>query len=314
MKSNKIMITTSLYLNEYMGVKKLTIINSTLECYEIKRNVLKKFLNNNHDLDISGTYFLLNKNNIYVGQTDQLSRRLMQHHNKRPSSDFDKIIFFMDKDVWSKTYFDYLEWFFIGKIFKQNNYKVLNIGKRGNEPKLSELEEWSINDSIDQISLLLINCGVELEETKQEIEEMLVDNKDIITQTDDIIKNIDLTNDIFYFRNAKIKTIDKTFVIYKDSIVRGTNKLANDNVGDRTKASQNGWYKKLNEIVINLIKQNKLIKLEDRKYHVINDIEVNDWSISTLTNFVCGNTGVLGLDAWKNSKGVSIREFLVKYK
>ncbi len=70
MKSNKIMITTSLYLNEYMVVKKLTSINSTLECYEIKRNVLKKFLNNNHDLDISRTYFLLNKDNSYVGQTD----------------------------------------------------------------------------------------------------------------------------------------------------------------------------------------------------------------------------------------------------
>jgi len=312
MKSDKIMITTSLYLNEYMGVKKLTIINSTLECYEIKRNVLKKFLAKNNDLDISGTYFLLNKNNIYVGQTDQLSRRLMQHHNKRPASDFDKIIFFMDKDVWSKTYFDYLEWFFIGKIFKQNNYKVLNIGKRGNEPKLSELEEWSINDSIDQISLLLINCGIELKETEQEIQEMLVDNSDIVTQTDETIKNINFTNNIFYFRRAKMSMVDNGFIIHKDSIVAGVNKPPNKSVGDRTRLSQGGWYKKLTIIVNNLISEKKLIKLDEQKYEVVENIKVETWSISTLTNFVGGHTGVLGLDKWKNSDGISVREFLVK--
>lgn len=79
-------------MNDLKGLKIHKLNNNNIRCIEIPRNLLKQI----SDIDLinnSGIYFLhdLDSRSLYVGQTDDLLKRFLDHNKKK---DFEKIIAF----------------------------------------------------------------------------------------------------------------------------------------------------------------------------------------------------------------------------
>lgn len=166
MKSRTTVINTIIYMDNLKGLKLHKLNGNNIRCIEIPRNLLKQ----TSDIDLisnSGIYFLhnLESQSLYVGQTDDLLKRLLDHNRKK---DFEKIIAFtVETNDWSRTYIDYLEWYYINQIRGQDFWVLDNDQPREKKPNISPFEEPTLLDLIDNIDILLFASNIKFNDQKQ---------------------------------------------------------------------------------------------------------------------------------------------------
>lgn len=166
MKLKQTIINTIIYIDDLKGLKIHKLNNNNIRCVEIPRNLLKQISDINL-INNSGIYFLhnLNSQSLYVGQTEDLLRRFLDHNKTK---DFDKIIAFsVENNDWSRTYIDYLEWHYINQIKKQDFWILNNDQHCEKKPNISQFEEPMLWDLIDNIDILLFANNVDFNNKKQ---------------------------------------------------------------------------------------------------------------------------------------------------
>lgn len=171
---NRENITTLLYLDGLnKGIRIHKIGNENLRCIELSRDNLKDINVLESEKNNSGIYFLLNgeNNEIYVGQGTDIQKRLKNHHNKN-EKEFNKIYFFvMDNNDFSKTFIDYLEWYYINKVVKQSFYSHSNKDLRTKQPLISKFDEPTVDKIIQGINIFLLFCNIDLNILEQKSDE-----------------------------------------------------------------------------------------------------------------------------------------------
>ena len=124
-----------------------------------------------NDFKIEGIYLLLGQddegnNSIYIGETDNIDRRIY-HHTKDENKNFaDTIITISSytRERISKDELHYIERKLIN-LFNASDYKVEN-GNSGQGKELSPFDKLQIADDLEFILLALESFGVKLENTE----------------------------------------------------------------------------------------------------------------------------------------------------
>ena len=124
-----------------------------------------------NDFKIEGIYLLLGQddegnNSIYIGETDDINRRIY-HHTKDENKNFaDTIITISSytRERISKDELHYIERKLIN-LFNASDYKVEN-GNSGQGKELSPFDKLQIADDLEFILLALESFGVKLENTE----------------------------------------------------------------------------------------------------------------------------------------------------
>lgn len=181
-------------------------------------------------------YFLLKERNIYIGQTNNLKSRII-NHSKDESKDFDFVIAFIsEKNIFSRTFIDYLEFYYMNKFYDCGQFNVINTVNR-NEPSISKTEKIKIDDSIETINNFLLSINIDLFNSLNNRNYFFVDNKknNIVKKSKFInVKEIDFKNK--KNRNIDIYRTEKTFKNIKKegwvkkSISENISKITLDNV------------------------------------------------------------------------------------
>ncbi|MEG1009801.1 MAG: GIY-YIG nuclease family protein, partial [Clostridia bacterium] len=196
---NEKVINTLLCHKGILGVKVHKINNGVIRCFEVVSNEIKS-IDNLNNINNSGIYFLINNDSkkLYIGQSNNILKRI-KDHNKDKEKNFNKFVAFVsDSNDFSRTYIDYLEYYFINESkFDSFNYILENDAKRNIEPIVSEFELPTIEETISNIKALLLNIGI------------------------DYINKVNIKSDILNEEiNEEIFTYKKVNLIYKDGEFR----------------------------------------------------------------------------------------------
>lgn len=290
--TNKV-IKTIIYSGKYYGLKRSESSHNKIIMNQFGANLIKT-LSDYDNLQKSGIYFLINEkeNNaeIYIGQANCLYERFKQHNNDS-EKEFNKVICFYHLENFSKTYYDYLEYYYIDKINSQNYYICMN-GNTRKTPNISEIETIEINIYIDSINEYL------------DFAEINFNNNAFDNNSNKSNNNID--NNIFYFENASLIYTNVNFYLLKGSKIKNDNKEWKNKDDKWIKWSKNRKekFKSFIENNINHLQKN------DNYYTLTNDLKVS--SPSWASCLVRGVTSSNGWLDWKNKDKKTLDEIYRK--
>lgn len=267
---NKENITTLLYLDGFKGIRIHKIGNENLRCIELNRNNLKDLKILEREKNNSGIYFLLNEedNQIYVGQATDIQNRLKNHLSDN-AKEFSKIYFFvMDNNDFSKTFIDYLEWYYINKIANQFFYNSINKDPRTREPLISEFDKPIVEKIIQGINIFLLFCNIDLNILEQKGEE-----------------------EKFWFGNGELIYSSGKFILLKNSKIKHPSyqKIATD------KSRVDRWFEE---------NENYLQKIDENNWTLTRDVTIN--SPSFAGRLCSGKSSENGWIVWKNKEDKSL--------
>lgn len=107
-----------------------------------------------------GVYLLVSEDKVYIGQANELLRRIIEHDKSKDW--WDKVILLTTKDnSLNRSDIDYLENKLIA-IAKQNGTLEMNNIQTGNSPKVSRYRETELKDFLDGALLLLELIGIKV--------------------------------------------------------------------------------------------------------------------------------------------------------
>jgi hypothetical protein len=107
-----------------------------------------------------GVYLLVSEDKVYIGQANELLRRIIEHD--RSKDWWNKLILLTTKDnSLNRSDIDYLENKLIA-IAKQNGTLEMNNIQTGNSPKVSRYRETELKDFLDGGLLLLELIGIKV--------------------------------------------------------------------------------------------------------------------------------------------------------
>ena len=108
--------------------------------------------------DKYGVYLLLSENRVYVGQAQDLSRRIKQHLSGKDW--WDRVILLTtESDSFTHSDIDYLEAYLIEQARSRGTLDVDNL-KAGNKPKVTKFQKVALDQYLDEAMLLLELIGV----------------------------------------------------------------------------------------------------------------------------------------------------------
>lgn len=286
-------INTIIYLNkEFLGVKKHSIFNSQLICYEIPGDKFSYFANNineyNDLLKNAGIYFLIDSktSHLYIGQSRSINDRIFQHI-KSEEKNFDKIVFFVSSlNEFNQMIIDYLEWFFINEtLVRSTGYSLSNKNERKNEPlNISEIDKINLFEIIEQMRFILLSIGI-----------------DYYSKVIDV-NSKESSNDSEIFRYCDGYLVYKLskFILLKNSIIKDVEKK-NLKWADADRLNES---KLRNESTIEKLKNENLISWNGQDYVAEQDIILNSPSIAAVlvSNLLTAN----GWICWKNNKNKTL--------
>lgn len=277
MKSKTTIINTIIYMDDLKGLKLHKLNNNNIRCIEIPRNLLKQISDINL-INNSGIYFLhnLNSQSLYVGQTDDLLRRFLDHNKTK---DFDKIIAFtVENNDWSRTYIDYLEWHYINEIKKQDFWILDNDQPREKKPNISQFEEPMLLDLIDNIDILLFANNVDFSNQKPIKKEY-----------------------IFSLNESYLIYVDGQYKMLKDSKIPNIYRaIEKANTENRHYDRQIKILKEMQSRHEEWIKNNIIQKFDINYCILTKDIIFNSPSIAAM--YAKGHYALNGWTEWKNNK------------
>lgn len=267
--------------NEPTGAKYVFISNKICKMYVIPRTRLE-ILSKYDDLQHYALYILLGeddetaKQKAYIGETDNVHRRILNHNSKK---DFwQKALVFVSKDSeaeLTKTDVKYLEFRAVALAKEVGSYALDD--SEGNvqtpqEPHLSEYKRESDSEFFDDICFLTSFLGYRI------FDKVKVASTSSVTTED---------KELFYFKEAKGYYMDDGFVVLKGSKV------------NYASVPSLIWKDKRDKMISEYTTRNGNISV------VESDIVFG--SPSMAASFCSGNSKN-GWISWKNSEGKTLDE------
>lgn len=124
------------------------------EMYASPRNSINELVS----LDKYGVYLLLSDDRVYVGQAQDLERRIKQHVTGK--SWWERVVLLTTKDdSFTRTDIDYLESVLIGKANKAKSLDSDNKNK-GNNPKVDKFRKVNLDQYLDEALFLMELIGI----------------------------------------------------------------------------------------------------------------------------------------------------------
>ena len=257
--------------------------NWTGKAYKLPRNMIKDSAKR-EELSNTGVYFLFGKPDmtsekdvIYIGEAENIIKRLSQHLNEKDYWN-EAVILISKDDNLNKAHIKYLENRLHQIAVKVNRYKVKN-SNTPTQPSISESDQAEMEEFIENIKMLVNVLGFKaFEELVQEP-----------------MNNDKKANDNFFIKaargaNAQGQQTSDGFVVLKGS------EIASSTVD----SYPDGWKKSRQELI-----DNKSIIEEKGKLIFANDYLFN--SPSAAAAIVMGRSAN-GLSEWKNNKGTSLKD------
>ena len=243
--------------DDFSGVKEITIPGLTGVCYDLSvKNVAD--LKREKYADRPGIYQLLDENidNIYIGQTDSLERRISTHN-----TDFEwvrAITFSSRVSDFNVAHAKYLEFHLTNILKNLNRINIISGSSRPNN--IGESEEGTALKFCEDLKQIMLALGINI---YQEIEEM-----------------VDKTSDkIFYCEEGDAKaevvyTNDGLFIIKKGSMLKSkiapsAERRDSAFINEREKEIQRG-------------------NIDASSYEVLNDIVLKGKRSSGASSFILG--------------------------
>ena len=148
------------------GVVACELFNWTGKGYKIPRSKLKG-LYNRDDLRKAGVYFLIGRDEndneaVYVGETEEVFKRLLQHQDK----DFwsESLAFISKDENLNKAHIKYLEFTIHHRAKEVARYEILN-NNIPNCPAISEADQAVMTEFADNLIILVGTMGYKIFET-----------------------------------------------------------------------------------------------------------------------------------------------------
>lgn len=128
-----------------------------------EKDVVKEIKNENYAI-----YFLISDedNKIYIGKSQNFAYRITRHYKEK---EFSKILL-LSSSEWTPTIIAYLEYWFIDFFANNKTFKSMN-NKLEKEPKYTDADEEYIEYALDALKWLLLTEGINIDNSKNEIEE-----------------------------------------------------------------------------------------------------------------------------------------------
>lgn len=177
-----------------------------------------QILSQEKESEFWGVYLLVSDNKVYIGQTNDLLRRIKEHDKTKQW--WEKVVLITTKDnSLNRSDIDYLENKLIN-LAKTKNTLITDNVQYGNTPKVNRYRKIDLNDLLDGALLLLELIGINVFK-KQEIKTTTKDN--FINSTKNLFnlgnssrltkkQAIQILNDHeFTFNNAKISFSNLNF-------------------------------------------------------------------------------------------------------
>ncbi len=175
MSKRGITITNYLIDADPDGIIITNLSNWTGQAIKIPRNLLSDFAKR-PELTRPGVYFLLgqDENNpdehlIYIGESDNVAKRLIQHVRDEKKDFFEEIVVFVSKDTnLNILHVKYLEEQLINIVTKNRLYTLTN-KKAGNKLNSSQMIKDEMDTFIDNMKLVLPTLGHKFLDTNDEL-------------------------------------------------------------------------------------------------------------------------------------------------
>lgn len=247
MKHGKVI---SLYLinGNTDGVVCAYLSNWTGQAIKFSRSLISE-VKKREEVNKPGVYFLFNRNEetneieIYIGESENIYNRLIQHIKDEKKDFFSEVIAFTSKDEeLTKSHIKYLEYRLVNEISENESFLLKNINKNI-KPIIPEMYISILEEYLENIKVLLPTLGYDLFIDKEELRE--AKEKKFILEADGIKAEAILT------KNSKM-------VVLKGS-----------NLKNNVLSSLSNGYKNLRERLIktNVIDSKNLIFLKDCEFN-----------------------------------------------
>lgn len=215
--------------------------NWTGQAIKIPKNLINK-VTNRKEINRPGIYFLIGRENeddevksIYVGESENVYERIIQHLKDYKKNFLEQIIVFSSKDEeLTKAHIKFLEFKLIEEL-KNNSRYILKNNNLGSKPNLSEMHTTVLNEFLENLKILMPALGHPIFFEKsirkdnkfilktQEIEArgvLSLDNKFIV------LKGSQIRKDSLKSLNDRCKKIKEK--LYKEGIVNEKNIFERD--------------------------------------------------------------------------------------
>ena len=124
------------------------------EMYVSPRNAVNELVS----LDKYGVYLLLSKDRVYVGQAQDLERRIKQHLTGKDW--WERVVLLTtNNDSFTRSDIDYLESYLINKADKTQSLDSDNKNK-GNDPKVDKFRKVNLDQYLDEALFLMELIGI----------------------------------------------------------------------------------------------------------------------------------------------------------
>lgn len=260
------------------------ISNWTGRALTVYKIHLQKLLDRS-DISKPGVYFLIGydnntgKNSIYIGETDDFSKRIMQHQNRE---DWNQCIVFLRKDdSLNKAHVKFLEKVIYDELNEASRVTVINDSSPSGA-QLDEFESADMQEFKDNIYLILGCIG---------FPSINIKNDDESTQqSGEIIYYLNIKE-----ANAKMRSTASGYILLKGSMI------CEDTEKGRGDPVMRGTYRQRDES----FKNNRSIVEKEGKFYLTEDIVFS--SPSAAAQFVYGNA-INGRERWKTKDNKSLNQ------
>ena len=141
------------------------LINRVGKCVKIPRRLMKES-SNREELWKAGVYFLFGRdetsaetNRVYVGEAEEVMKRLPQHNEKEFWSE--ALVFFSKDDYLNKAHIKFLEHTICERVAEVGRFQLEN-GNTPNRPMISEMEQAVMSECFEDLQLLVGSLGYKL--------------------------------------------------------------------------------------------------------------------------------------------------------
>lgn len=230
------------------GVVCAYLSNWTGQAIKFSRSLISE-VKKREEVNKPGVYFLFNRNEdtneieIYIGESENIYNRLIQHIKDEKKEFFNEVIAFTSKDEeLTKSHIKYLEYRLVNEISENEGFLLKNINKNI-RPIIPEMYISILEEYLQNIKVLLPTLGYDLFIDKDELRE--AKERKFIIEADGI-------------KAEAILTKNNKMVVLKGS-----------NLKNNIQSSLSNGYKNLRERLIktNVIDSQNLIFLKDCEFN-----------------------------------------------
>lgn len=231
-------IYTYLHNDDLNGSRIVSMDDCMCKLYNIKRednNFLKDF---NDDLQNPALYILVNKDKrkVYIGETDDFTKRIVQHLSKK---DFwDEVMVFLASDgaTLSKTEVQYLEFLAYNKASEMKSYDLSENTQTPKNPHMSVIQKAKTDKFFNYVQFLAKFVGSDIFEKRPNVilSTTLEAVQPKVTPVDIDYTNEDLKGRIYLSLNGEGKYTKREIVL---AIVKQFLKLSPETTLSELKAT-----------------------------------------------------------------------------